>query len=215
MFVGGQMTHPFISFKNLVLSSVVCAFAVSPGWAQPRRAFQGIDLNNDGIVTRAEWDRSFRMWDRDRDGVLSADELRAGWREAVRQEDAEFQALDRNSDGWVTRNEWRGSRNSFERVDRNNDGAISPQEYQANEVGSRADVRDTRAYQAAYQRGLQDGRQAGREDASRHNWDLDGQRELEHADAGYSPAVGDHADYQEGYRAGFIQGYGQGFGPRR
>ena len=216
------MTQPYISLKTMVLAGAVCALAASPGWAQPRRAFQGIDLNNDGVITRAEWEQSFRMWDTDRDGVLSADELRAGWRDARMQEGGEFQALDRNNDGRLTRNEWRGSRGSFQQVDRDNDGIISPQEFAANEAGEagyqgdvRSDVRNTPAYQVAYQRGLKDGRQAGREDASRHNWDLDGQRELEQADAGYSPTLGNRSDYQEGYRAGFIQGYGQGFGPRR
>lgn len=53
--------------------------------------------------------------------------------------------------------------------------------------------------------------QAGREDRELTNtWDLEGQRELEQADAGYAPGMGALQDYQAGYRAG----YRQGFGPR-
>ncbi len=210
------MTQPFKSLNKLVLAGAVCALAASPGWAQPLRGFQGLDLNNDGVITRAEWERSFRMLDTDNDGVLSPDELRAEWRNGRTQAGGEFQVLDRNNDGRITRNEWRGNRNSFEQVDRDNDGIISPREFSLNEGGySDQQVTNTRVYQMGRERGLQDGRKAGREDASRHNWDLDGQRELEHADAGYSPTLGDHSQYQEGYRAGFIAGYGEGFGPRR
>ena len=65
------------------------------------------------------------------------------------------------------------------------------------------------------ERGLADGRKAGREDKQlRNQWDLDGQRELEQADAGYQASMGDRQDYQDGYRAGFRTGYREGFGPR-
>ena len=71
------------------------------------------------------------------------------------------------------------------------------------------------AYRAGYERGLTDGRAAGREDHTRNQgWDLDGQRELEQADAGYRESLGARADYQAGYRAAFRIGYREGFGPR-
>ena len=66
-------------------------------------------------------------------------------------------------------------------------------------------------------KGLAEGRQAGREDKNVNGgkWDLDGQRELEQADSGYRPELGDRADYQSGYRAAFRLGYREGFGPRQ
>ena len=70
------------------------------------------------------------------------------------------------------------------------------------------------AYSAGEARGLADGREAGREDASRSDWDLEGQHELLLADAGYRGELGSHSEYAEGYRAGFRQGYGDGFGRR-
>ena len=45
-------------------------------------------------------------------------------------------------------------------------------------------------------------------------WDLEGQRELEQADAGYETRLGRREDYQAGFRAGFRRGYTEGFGPR-
>jgi hypothetical protein len=50
-----------------------------------------------------------------------------------------------------------------------------------------SDSREDRseAYRAGYNRGLSDGRQAGVEDRrANRGWDLEGQRELETADAG-------------------------------
>jgi len=82
-----------------------------------------------------------------------------------------------------------------------------------NGFGSRAPQHGA-PYRAGQTRGLADGREAGREDAARQHWDLEGQRELVLADAGYRPELGSRSDYQEGYRAGFHQGYAEGFGRR-
>ena len=68
-----------------------------------------------------------------------------------------------------------------------------------------------RNVRAGYERGQTEGIQAGREDKPR-GWDLEGQRELETADSGYQPRMGDRAEYQAGYRAGFRRGYREGFG---
>ena len=58
-----------------------------------------------------------------------------------------------------------------------------------------------------------DGRNAGREDRERNQgWDLDGQRELERADYGYSDGLGSREEYQAGYRAAFRAGYREGYG---
>jgi hypothetical protein len=90
------------------------------------------------------------------------------------------------------------------------DGRLSRREFEGT-VDS--PVTRSGAYRAGFNRGRQDGQQAGRDErvASRP-WDLEGQRELEAADAGYQPAVGDRASYQSGYRDGFRRGYREGFG---
>ena len=51
--------------------------------AQAQMRFQGMDRNNDGVITRDEWrgnDHSFRNQDWNGDGVLSGDEVRPGAR---------------------------------------------------------------------------------------------------------------------------------------
>lgn len=202
--------------------------------------FRGMDSNNDGVITRDEWRgslRSFRRHDRNNDGVLSGNEVWADDTASSRQrtgdrrdgapstlEDA-FERQDQDNDGILSRSEWSSDRATFARVDVNRDGVITRPEFLGEgweEVAAttgrseEADGvrRDSASYQAGYDRGLTDGRQAGREDRRIDRWDLDGQRELEQADAGYEPSLGPREDYQSGYRAGFRVGYHQGFGSR-
>ena len=54
-------------------------------------------------------------------------------------------------------------------------------------------------------------RPAARTITRRQGWDLEGQRELEQADSGYTPQVGTMSDYQAGYREGFRVAYRAGF----
>ena len=75
--------------------------------------FAGMDRNNDGVITRAEWRgsaQSFAVHDWNRDGRLSGDEVRTGaaWPAERSTNDAttfrvwsreQFTALDRNADG--------------------------------------------------------------------------------------------------------------------
>ena len=204
---------------------------------QRRQArFRGMDTNRDGVITRQEWrgnNQSFKQHDTNRDGVLSGNEIWTrsddeddDWRARADRENVlvqTFRRNDANRDGILSRSEWASDSNSFNRVDVNRDGVVTEREFLGEgwqqepvEAGDDRTVRrDTRAYQSGYDRGLLDGRQAGREDKElRNTWDLEGQRELEQADAGYAANVGSREDYQAGYRAGFRAGYRQGFGPR-
>jgi Ca2+-binding EF-hand superfamily protein len=192
--------------------------------------FYGLDRNNDGVITRAEWsgnDQSFREHDTNADGILSGNEIRPGGEAVLGSQDrslVRFDQADRNGDGRIVRDEWTRSAAAFNRMDRNADGVITRDEFStafaeraAGTAGAAASRNATRAYHAGYEKGLVEGRQAGREDKNVNGgkWDLEGQRELEQADSGYSPELGDRADYQSGYRAAFRLGYREGFGPRR
>jgi hypothetical protein len=147
---------------------------------------------------------------------------------------ADLSAMDRNNDGIVNRDEWTGTEEEFERRDWNHDGMLSGDElrYSAppcegviddearpsgtsgRTYGQADEIYSSPAYQSGFDRGMADGRQAGTEDKQlRNSWDLEGQRELETADAGYQPWMGSRADYQAGYRAGFRFTYRQAFGP--
>jgi Ca2+-binding EF-hand superfamily protein len=75
--------------------------------------------------------------------------------------------------------------------------------------------RQGRAYELGRAQGMVDGRNAGRQDGERRHWDLEGQRELVMADAGYREGIGSRSEYEWGYREGFRVGYEQGFGPQR
>jgi Ca2+-binding EF-hand superfamily protein len=110
--------------------------------------FQGMDKNNDGRITRDEWQgsaRSFDVQDWNNDGVLSGNEVRTGAQRDSRWEDADhnpnwrernlswtrsaFTNLDHNRDGRLTPNEWHYDIESFRRVDRNRDNALNLNEF--------------------------------------------------------------------------------------
>jgi Ca2+-binding EF-hand superfamily protein len=174
--------------------------------------FDYLDANHDGRITGEEWHADpvqFGSLDRDRNGVLTRDEMGAD--DAPRDL---FASLDVNRDERVTLDEWHWSRQAFTRRDTDGDGSLSRRELSTLSGTPRAYSSQSEAYRAGGERGHADGVKAGREDRQHNNWDLSGQRELEQADAGYAPALGSRADYQEGYREGFRRGYGEGFGPR-
>jgi Ca2+-binding EF-hand superfamily protein len=204
------------------------------------QTFRRADVNRDGILSREEWasgPQSFNRVDVNQDGVITEPEfLGEGWEQTApggettaRREAAlgeSFRRADSNHDGIISKNEWASDPESFARVDVNDDGVVTQPEFmgegwdEANPAvgtsGTTGVHRETKAFQSGYDRGLADGRQAGKEDRDlRNRWDLEGQRELEQADAGYSSGLGSREEYQAGYRAGFRAGYGQGFGKQR
>ena len=122
---------------------------------------------------------------------------------------AQFNAFDRNRDGWLTRPESGMVAGEFDRLDTNRDNRISRFEFENAVTG---DGNRSTAWRSGYDRGTQEGRAAGHEDFTRRQgWDLEGQRELEQADSGYTPQIGILSDYQAGYREGFRNAYRAGF----
>jgi len=140
-------------FSNVL--GVALALTVAAGQtaeAQRGRAmrYQGLDRNDDGRITRAEWngsDQSFRMHDWNGDGVLSGNEVLPGARRQARENrerdfeepDGEYQfdnwtvagfkGIDHNRDNRITADEWHFDRESFGRADHNRDGVISRSEF--------------------------------------------------------------------------------------
>jgi Ca2+-binding EF-hand superfamily protein len=171
-------------------------------------SFDNLDVNRDNRVSRNEWHGTtsqFMSLDTNHDGAITRVEM-------VGQDAPPelFSNLDINRDRVITPDEWQWSRVSFDARDLDHNGRLTREEFNglANQPTTSA------AYKAGQARGLIDGRQAGREDKTINGgvWDLEGQRELEQADAGYSANMGPRADYQAGYREAFRRGYREGFG---
>jgi hypothetical protein len=209
----GRSEPATVVFGALALSVALLPAAAV---AQDAGRFRGMDRNRDGVITRVEWrgnDQSFRRHDANNDGVLTGAELAA----AADDQASDFSVIDRDGNGHVTAQEWR---QAFSQLDVNRDGSITQDELY---VQSRYDqrpsggdsARTSAAFRAGRERGIVDGQQAGREDGARRVWDLDGQRELEQADAGYRNELGSREQYQAGYREGFRAGYADGYGVRR
>ncbi|MBA2304400.1 MAG: hypothetical protein H0W08_17450 [Acidobacteria bacterium] len=128
----------------LPLGSVAAA---GQGRGQADARVRAMDRNGDGVITPAEWRgsaESFRNRDRNRDGRLSGNELRAGAGGSDEQyedyfpppeqefddwTEEGFDYLDRNRDGRLSRAEWFHDRGSFLRADRNRDNILSRAEF--------------------------------------------------------------------------------------
>ena len=184
----------------------------------PSYRFSNIDMNNDGWVSRSEWHMSnadFNRLDANRDNRISRFEFEndtAAYND-YGDSPAQFNAFDVNRDGWLTRTEARMTSIQFDRFDANRDNRISRFEFEnGSGVSDSFDRERSAAWRTGYDRGILEGRAAGREDFTRRQgWDLEGQRELEQADSGYTPQVGTLRDYQAGYREGFRSAYRAGF----
>ncbi len=92
--------------------------------------FRGMDRNNDGVITRSEWNGNaiaFNNQDWNNDGVLSGDEVRPGGRREAnqRQSDFDFDALDVNNNNRIERREWQARLDRFNALDTNGDNVLS------------------------------------------------------------------------------------------
>jgi Ca2+-binding EF-hand superfamily protein len=104
--------------------------------------FPGMDTNNDGVISRREWQGSpqaFNARDWNNDGVLSGDEVsvavpRRGNRVGDGQDNVSFDEdrfdyLDINGNGYIDRNEWDSGQSAFQRLDVNDDRRLSRGEF--------------------------------------------------------------------------------------
>ena len=156
-----------MSSNVLTVALFLAVAGVQTAAAQRGQAtrFQVMDRNNDGRITRAEWngsDQSFKVHDWNGDGVLSGDEVRPGARRGEQQNregdfdtpDREYQfddwtvrgfnGIDHNRDNRITADEWHFDRESFRRADHNRDNAISRAEFLNEDAQDQDDDREDR-----------------------------------------------------------------------
>ena len=129
---------------------VLLALVPALGVAQSD-SFRAIDRNGDGFISSEEWYGQqgvapvpFTVVDLDGDGRISEREFREwssarGGTKTVGMTSADrFRAIDKNKDGVISREEWKGgaySRTPFSALDANKDGRISLQEFSAWDQG--------------------------------------------------------------------------------
>ena len=113
------------------------ASAQTQSTANPQMRFAELDRNHNGQIERSEWRgsaRSFQIHDWNGDNVLSGDEVRVGAvppPDSLEAEDYNMSANDRfsyldyDNNGYIERNEWDGSLDTFYDLDTNNDNRLS------------------------------------------------------------------------------------------
>lgn len=98
--------------------------------------FEYLDRNNNNRIDRSEWEGSaqqFSQLDVNNDGVLTRAEV-GGIVHSDNREDDLFAKIDHNGDGRLTQTEWHEDRASFERADQNRDNVITRAEFLAAET---------------------------------------------------------------------------------
>ena len=113
------------------------AAAQGTSGTNPQMRYVDLDRNHNGQIERNEWrgsPRQFAIHDWNNDGVLSGDEIRVGAvppRGSLEADDYNMSTTDRftyldvNNNGYIDRNEWDGSLDTFYDLDTNNDNRIT------------------------------------------------------------------------------------------
>jgi Ca2+-binding EF-hand superfamily protein len=102
---------------------------VGAGSDNSSATFYAKDRNRDGFLTRGEYadGRTFDRVDRNDDGRVSYDEFLNP--PAADNRQSQFERLDTDADGVVSRREWRNEAGLFHRADRNGDGVVTVREF--------------------------------------------------------------------------------------
>ena len=101
--------------------------------ATPENEFMALDVNRNGRVERSEWRSStdaFEWVDRNNDGYLSRVEVLGN-----RAASDRFAELDGNGDGRLTPAEFGGTRRGFNQQDTNRDGVLTRREFNTGGAG--------------------------------------------------------------------------------
>jgi Ca2+-binding EF-hand superfamily protein len=122
-------------FAGLVLAAALAAGAATA--TTPEEAFQTLDADGNGAVSRAEFltlrAQMFATIDADQSGTLTAEEIETAGaghaRTSQMPANGRIWERDANGDGLLTLAEFTSQTPGFERADRNGDGSLSPAEF--------------------------------------------------------------------------------------
>jgi hypothetical protein len=144
-----------IRMKYAVTAAAVLAMAASLAWAEgdapaqggaerrgkgagnPEAHFKAMDKNDNGVIDKDEFPgpaEKFAKIDADNSGTLSKEEIKAhrgARREGAGNPEERFKAMDKNGNGVIDKDEFRGPAERFGKIDADNSGTITKEEMKA------------------------------------------------------------------------------------
>ena len=99
--------------------------------AEAEERWKRLDQDNDGRISRSEWQRNDQAFDRmdaDKDGFLTKEELHSVAREFRAKRRSRLREMDADADGNISRSDWKGKEEIFNRLDANKDGMLTRDE---------------------------------------------------------------------------------------
>jgi len=100
-------------------------------WNPARTFLRLFDKDEDGQITKAEYMKVFKDIDKDKDGVLTSEELEGYQAEAAGGGRRNmFEDNDADKNGTLSKDEFPGPDERFDSIDADEDGEITPEEMQ-------------------------------------------------------------------------------------
>ena len=119
------------TFK-LSLAAVLFAATVAVADTDLEVQFVQLDADSDGFVALSEWSGGFETFDsldRDGDAVVTRTEFFTRGTTRYKSREESFRDLDADKDGRVSAREWKWGEQTMSVLDRNGDGFLSRQEF--------------------------------------------------------------------------------------
>ncbi|MFL6291112.1 MAG: EF-hand domain-containing protein, partial [Thermoanaerobaculia bacterium] len=124
-----------ISLAAVLLAATVAA--ADPGL---ETQFVQLDADSDGFVALSEWtggSATFDSLDRDGDDVITRAEFFTRGATRYKSREESFRELDSDRDGLVSASEWKWGGQAMSVLDRNGDGFLSRKEFRCSRNGGR------------------------------------------------------------------------------
>lgn len=135
------MRTPKISLAAVLLAAVFAATAAAADTPDLEYQFVQLDADSDGFVALGEWtggQETFDSLDRDGDAVITRAEFFTREVSRYKSREERFRDLDADRDGRLSTSEWKWGGQTFSVLDRNSDGFLNRREFRCRTRNARS-----------------------------------------------------------------------------